>query len=603
MISSKHIASDLPGFKKNRIDSSLLNNYYHLSLSETLAGCTPLFVKSYGYGGASTASFRGTAATHTRITWNGIDINSPMPGQTDFSLFASGMSDIVQVAYGGASLSYGSGGFGGTINLEHKPDWNNNTDLTVRSGAGSFGRYSGSLKFKSGTAVLQTVTRLMVSTSENDFTYLNDVTGQDPVWEKRRNSQMDHKEFMEEFYYKKDSGIFNALLWYQSTSRNLPGSMLTSNLVPDEKQYDDAFRSIVGYDFQKNKINISLKGSWLSTRLHYTSKTASINSENYSNTLVLKGGAETSIRESIKLNMFITNEVNIIESNNYSKDISRNAATLSISAQIKRGNRFGSTLLYQQILDGRSLLLPDFSVGLEYRIITGEEHYLKGNISRNSRIPSLNDLYWSPGGNSSLKNEYAREYEIGYNFSQNLSARLLLDAEITGFYNHIRDMIQWLPGEYSYWSAKNVGSVNASGLESYFSLKYNYLKLDIKLNAAYSYTKSVSTGSDDNINGKQLLYIPENQVNSSLNIAHGKIYIFWNTDFTGRRFITVDNAGYLPGYTINTLINGIKIELKRTTFDLNFKIENIFNTIYQTIAYHPQPGRSYFLSLSFHLTK
>jgi outer membrane cobalamin receptor len=47
----------------------------------------------------------------------------------------------------------------------------------------------------------------------------------------------------------------------------------------------------------------------------------------------------------------------------------------------------------------------------------------------------------------------------------------------------------------------------------------------------------------------------------------------------------------------------VKFNFKENFVDLRFNIENIFNVSYQTIAYYPQPGRSYFLILSFHLEK
>jgi len=55
-------------------------------IGELLASYTPVFVKSYGKGSLSTVSFRGTGASHTKVLWEGLNINSPMLGQTDFSL-------------------------------------------------------------------------------------------------------------------------------------------------------------------------------------------------------------------------------------------------------------------------------------------------------------------------------------------------------------------------------------------------------------------------------------------------------------------------------------------------------------------------------------
>ena len=176
IIRSNQISSEIPGFKRTEIDSAMQKNYSHLSFSELLSECTPIFIKSYGYGGSATSSFRGAGASHTQITWNGININSPMLGQSDFSLLTPGISDNITLSYGGASIFDGSGGFGGTINLMNKPVWSETSKIYLSTGAGSFGRFSGSLKFRTGNNTFQTVTRVFLNSSENNFPYINNVS-------------------------------------------------------------------------------------------------------------------------------------------------------------------------------------------------------------------------------------------------------------------------------------------------------------------------------------------------------------------------------------------------------------------------------------------
>ncbi len=603
IISSRQIPSEIPGFKRITIDSMFQETYGHLSFSELLSECSPLFIKSYGYGGAATTSFRGTGASHTQVTWNGMNINSPMLGQSDFSLLNPAILDNVELSFGGASSYIGPGGFGGTVSLENKPVWKTNPEIHLNTGAGSFGRYSGSLRIRAGNNVFQTVTRVFLNQAENNFPYLNNVAGHESLWEKRKNNQLKQKSFMEEIYHKKASGLISAMLWYSSTSRNLPGSMLVAQTSPDEDQYDESFRSIIGYESEKGNTSFFARGSWMNTTLNYTSRVASIYSENIANTFAFRSGFEKKIRNSTSLNVTFTDEYNLVSSNNYSRIISRNYTSLTVSVNKKSGNRFGSSLLLRQMLDGNSFLVPDFSAGIEYRLLAGSDQFIKAGFSRNSRIPSLNDRYWNPGGNPSLRNEYAFQYEAGYQLSHRLSSLMSADAELTCFSNHIRDMIQWQPGKYSWWTAENIGSVNASGFESSLTLKYSEDELSFRINAGYAFTRSVSESKTGDAGKKQLMYIPVNQANGTFYFSYGKIYLFWISDFTGKRFITVDNKEFLPAYFINNIISGIKINIGKQSADLSLKVENLLNTDYQTIAFHPQPGRSFFISLTFNLTK
>ena len=165
-------------------------------------------------------------------------------------------------------------------------------------------------------------------------------------------------------------------------------------------------------------------------------------------------------------------------------------------------------------------------------------------------------------------------------------------------------MIQWRPGESYFWIADNIGSVNSSGFESSFSVKYRHNKLTVDFIAGYSYTRAreISAGAIEN-RGNQLIYIPETQANSMLHIAYKNIYTSWMTNYIGRIYTTADNSAFLKDYYINNFTGGMKINLKDNFIDLRIKIENILNTSYETIAYYPQPGRTYFLILSFHFMK
>jgi vitamin B12 transporter len=600
IISRKQISSDLPGFRKISIDTTLLKNYNNISLAELLSLSSQVFIKSYGSGGSSTSSLRGTGASHTQVSWNGININNPMLGQTDFSLITSGLIDDISISLGGASMETGNGGIGGIISLENNPDWSNRTSVMVNPDAGSFSRYVLLAGVKTGNDNFQSVTKAHVNYSKNDFPYLNAEISSEPVLEKRENSQLLRKDFLQEFYLRKQDNDFSARIWYQLTDRNLPGSMLIQSGTQGEKQVDESIRSIFSYESERGKTDYFVTGAWMHDRLDYSNPLASIESKNVSNSFTLKGGIETRILNSTKLRIFINDELNAIQSNNYEDNVSRNTASITVIADNKSRNRFGTTIMIRETLDNTVFLIPDFSAGAEFRLFAGEDHFLRTGFSRTSRIPSMNDRYWFPGGNKQLKNEYAFLYDLGYKMNQSLSPAISISSELGFFRNLIRDMIQWHPGEYTYWVADNLSRVNSTGFESSFSAAYSLNELSINLNAGYSFTRSVSAkaGTEEKIMN-QLIYIPENQANGSLYAGYKNFYSVWTTIFTGRRYIVVDNSRHLPGYTVSNFIGGIKIPQKKHSFDVNFRIENVFNLSYQAIAHYPQPGRSYHFSLLY----
>ncbi len=528
------------------------------------------------------------------MTWNGININDPMLGQTDFSLIPAGMIDNVMVSFGGASMDLGSGAIGGIINLENEPSWRKETVIDATPGAGSFGRYSGLVRISTGSDKFQSVTKAFMNSAKYDFRFLDEGLSV-PEWKNREHNQLTQKGFMQEVYFRKSANVLSARLWYQSASRNLPGSVLYG--YSGEKQRDESLRTLLSYDAIKGRKEFFATGAWMRTDMSYTSFYDTVGSRNKVNTMTLKGGINFPVSTSTLIKIVINDELNLVESNYYSGKVNHNNASLTLSAERKKGKWFGAALLIRETLDDKSFLIPDFSAGFEIRTISGEEHYLKLNLSRNSKIPSLNDRFWNPGGNPDLKNEYAYSLEAGYKLENNIGSSVHIGSELNYFNNYIRNMIQWYPETDFIWVAGNVGSVNTSGVESSVSASYLKNKFSVDIDAGYSFTRARDISSDET-SDKQLIYIPKHQANGTLQVSYKNLYTAWVANFTGRTFTTSDNKGFLTDYTINSLSGGYKLHFRGSSADIRIKIENIFNVSYQTIAYYPQPGRSYFLVLS-----
>jgi vitamin B12 transporter len=606
LISGKKVFFDAPGYKKTIIDTSVLRDYTNRSLAEILSENTGIYIKSYGPGGAATPSFRGTGAGHTMIAWNGININNPMLGQSDLSLMPAGLVDDIHIFYGGASMALNSGGIGGIVNLETKPVWKKETLISMSPGIGSFGRYTGLLKVRTGSSNFQSITKAFFQSSENDFRYLNDAISNVPVWETRKNSQMNQQGFIQELYFLRSENVISARVWYQSANRNLASSMLSPQFVTGESQSDESLRMLLNYDINRQKETYSITGAWLFNRLDYSNPQASIDSKNISDILSLKANIEKRISLYTKIRVNVNEELSIVKSNNYDQTSTRNSATFTASAEHSGAGRIGISLLFREIIDKSTLLIPDFSAGMQVRLVNSKDHFLKVNISRNSKLPTMNDLFWVPGGNPDLKNEYAFMYELTYDMTHKTLTPFTLSYDLTVFRNSIKDMIQWRPGQYAVWTADNIQNVDIKGIESSFSVKYKLNNLISDFKAGYSYTSAIDESTDNSstqTDRKQLMYIPENQLDLSLRVSYRNFYSSVISNLTGRRYITVDNSRYLPGYCTNSITAGVNLKRKKAVFDLNLNIDNLFDVNYQNIAYYPLPGRNYTLKLMLQFSK
>ncbi|MCF8400714.1 MAG: TonB-dependent receptor plug domain-containing protein, partial [Bacteroidales bacterium] len=161
------------GMKQMRVDSVILLEKVNLSLSDVLSENTSVFIKEHGRGALASASFRGTAPSHTQVNWNGININNPMAGMVDFSLIPVYVIDDVQLKFGAASIAGQSGGLGGSVNIGNRIDWQSEPAFRYIQGIGSYSTFDEFLQFGFGNSKIRSRTRLYHNYSKNDYTFIN----------------------------------------------------------------------------------------------------------------------------------------------------------------------------------------------------------------------------------------------------------------------------------------------------------------------------------------------------------------------------------------------------------------------------------------------
>ena len=98
------------GTQQTKFDSVILKENISLSMADVLTFNSAIFVKSYGRATLSTVAFRGTSPSHTQVTWNGMRINNPMLGMTDFSMIPSYFIDDASLLHGTSSVNETGGG-------------------------------------------------------------------------------------------------------------------------------------------------------------------------------------------------------------------------------------------------------------------------------------------------------------------------------------------------------------------------------------------------------------------------------------------------------------------------------------------------------------
>ena len=197
-------------------------------------------------------------------------------------------------------------------------------------------------------------------------------------------------------------------------------------------------------------------------------------------------------------------------------------------------------------------------------------------------MPTINDLYWNPGGNPNLKPENNTSYETSLNYAKNT-----ISASISLFYTTSKNLIQWQPVTTEFWQPFNIQNATSSGLETTFS--YHFKKWNFT--TMYSYTKS----EDTNLH-KQLIYVPFHQAMANISYQLKKWQFSLMQQYVGKVFTTSSNSQVVPAYYVANFRLNRNIPKLNTTFGL--KINNILNSYYEVIAYRPMPNRNFQITIN-----
>ncbi|MBR0322979.1 MAG: TonB-dependent receptor [Bacteroidales bacterium] len=615
---------------ERKIDAMIVKSLKTISLSQLLIQHSPVFIKSSGPGSTASASFRGTTASHTLVLWNGFQLNSPALGEVDFSMIPVFFTDEVSLQWG-SKTSANSGGLGGVVNIANSQKFNEGLILDLRQTYGSFNTWGSYLTV--GYSAKNFIARVKAyrNSSDNDFTYTNIATI--PHQEmKQKNADFVDYGFMPEMQVRFKNSLLTFVSWNQFSHRNYPQIM--PNVFNNTKEYsdNDFSRNVLSYKYYWNTGRIEMKTAYfyeVQTYFleSYTSNGNPVtqnNSLNKSNVFRQIIDMQQDLYKSWKLYAKIQWDNEMVTSSDYDSMpelVEGRLVESVVSTGSTTGRKTRNILSFYTAIDGkiyndldlrmtlRNDIVDDKSVGFfPTATLTYRTPFVKGlsfnaGYSHNYRNPTLNDLYWNPGGNENLKGENGKTVDLDINYLyENLNFNLDLRTGL--YYSKVKDWIQWVPTNYRYWMPKNVSEVLARGAEFHLKANYRYAlwNFTISGNYVYSHTTDESEYAQQyDSDGKQLIYIPKHHANAFVEVRWRTWNLNYTFEFTGKRTTSMNDDDFfaydLPYYTLHHLSLGKQLNKIR----LEFKINNLLNNDYQTVLWRAMPGRSYEIYLEFKL--
>lgn len=622
------------GIQKTSFDSVRLKENIALSVADILTYNSSIFVKSHGRATLSTVAFRGTSASHTQVSWNGMKINNPMLGSTDFSMIPSYFIDDATLLHGTSSVNETGGGLGGSVKLSTAPASAQGFGVQYIQGIGSFKTFDEFLRITYGTPKWQISTRAVLSTSANDFKYrnhdkkeniydenMNIIEQYYPVETNKSGSFRDFHILQEVYYNTLKGDRFGLNAWYINSNRELP--LLTTDYSDatefDNRQREQTFRGIINWDHLRSNWKLSAKGGYIYTWMAYDYKRDIGNgimsemTRSRSTINTIYGNAEGEyylgkkwlFTASLSAHQhFVTSkDKNIIRQDGDKAIVGYQKGRIelsgALSAKWKPIEEMGISVVLREEMYG-TIFTPIIPALFIDGVICKKGNIVaKASISRNYRFPSLNDLYFLPGGNPDLKNESGWSYDAGISFSTGKEGIYTLSGSATWFDSYIHDWIIWLPTTKGFFSPRNIKDVHAYGVEIEGKLDWIFArewKLDIGAN--FSWTPSINNGEPvsiaDQSVGKQLPYVPEYSSSINGRISWRGWAFTYKWCYYSERYTMSSNdislTGKLPSYFMSNIVLEKNLNFKWADLSIKGAVNNLFNEEYLSVLSRPMPG-------------
>jgi len=559
-----------------------------LSLADRLLWENTLTVRANAPGTLATISARGAGPNRTPVFWNGLNLQSPMHGVVDAALLPLWPGDRLEVRYGGQSAAQSSGAMGGSVLVEpgyaQVPGWSGQVGVVT----GSFGAREARAGLGYAGPRWATQVRANRQQADNDFPFKNTAQiGQPQV--RQVNNQADNwniQQFNRLIINEKN--VVRTAFWQQKVYREIPPAMTEA---PSETwQRDAATRAVATWEHRPNGRALwQTRAAWLAEAIYFRqfaatdtsrSRTALVSTEytdRRGERLTWKAGA-SALRQ-------------WAQADGYTDSTQWYGQTRLAAfgmAEYAWGSGRLSALLRQEWSENQA---APFTWSLGGEQMLGRAGMLRGHLSRNFNLPTFNDRFWAALGQPDLRPEKGYSGDVGWTLQ-----RRAFSVELTGFQLFINDWILWQPGNDGLFRPGNLRKVWSRGLEAAAHGQGRVGAWQWKLSARAQWSRTTqlaiyTIATEDA--GKQLPYTPQQSGSLVLQVHRGAFFGGYLHQFTGERFATTDNARVLPRFQTGQLLlrYGWKLGKKRTALSLDLRLENVWNTPYQILAFRPMPGR------------
>ncbi len=589
------------------ISGETLHNLSTTSVADALKYFSGVQIKDYGgLGGLKTVNVRSLGSQHVGVYLDGIRITNAQNGQVDLgkyslsnmesvSLYNANKNERLQSASEYASAA--------TVYMQTKrPD---KTTLNVEYGNGSFGlnKVKGYFSLKNYFFV-----DAEYQHTDGDYKFKFKSASEDTIG-RRHNSDISFYRLEAAGFYKD----FTTHIYYYNSERGLPGPVmrrLTDQWDSTDRQWDQNFFVQTTYKklWEKFGLRANLKYSF--DYLHYLQDPSTNDSAMYCNNHYTQQDVYGSVSGSYNwrwLSLTASTDLRWTDLNcdvykfNYVYRIDSKSLLSAIASY--RGFEFNVALLYTHIQDhtkGQASplkrLTPMFLASYKKNAWVFRAFH-----KRIFRAPTLNDLYYTLVGSTSLKPEYTSQWNAGIDYRGKA-----LHFAIDGYYNEIEDKIVAIPMKCQFrWSMVNFGMVKSLGLSLSGGYDREWGKFSLATNANYTCQSDRDYSMPSDPEYKH--YVPYSPLHSGsliVDLGYDSYSLCTSFLYTGERFALVSNNSddlLSDWYTVDLKLNKRFLLKNGMVLQGTVECNNVTDSRHEVVKRYPMPGRNWKFTIKLEL--
>ncbi len=601
-----------------------------LTVADAVRQLPSVMLKDYGgIGGLKTISVRSLGAEHTSVQLDGIKISDAQTGQVDLGRFSVQNLQQVELTSGNVpnplapARAYASAS---VLNLVSKIESFHQSmrryDWRMGSQLGSFGQFNQSAslfsKFSERASIGVDVERIAAQ-GEYDYRLQN---GRETLNLRRRNTDITSLRLETDLALNLTS---TSTLWVKTylydSERGLPNAVAirpNPDLIEVSRQrlyLKDAFAQTRVLTSLSDKLKLNIAGKFAYNFLRFTDpsldeRNPSIDDRYVQREFYATTSLAYSLSENATVSLASDLALNTLNASLYNAAQPKRWTSISVFALTYRTEHISlesnlaathasETTAFGTPAPNRNALTPTIAIG--YKPLSDEGFRLRAAFRNTFRLPTFNDLYYTRVGNTSLRPEYARQWNVGIGYEKFSSSWWRYVAlRLDGFRLDVSDKILAVPRDAFNWSMRNLGAVETLGIDLHAESQVQLATATLALTANYTRQEVLDVSPTSLTSRQQIPYTPKELGSALVSLEQGIWAIGYALTYTGFRFALPENTAnnVLPAFWLSDVSFSVGVPLGDFSVKVKAEVSNLFDAHYEVIQFFPMPARNYRLSVN-----